>query len=152
MIVYEYASAVAYPGFQRGGCLRSGPIRKVGGCSSLQVRYEKWGGGGGGVQFTSDPIRKVGGEGGGPGAVRFRSDTKSGGLGLAHSKYVIVNKLTVTILAEGGAQAPGAPSLDTPLQVNLHHWCDAPYLGNNTPVNRLGNIRPVNIIGVSQLL
>ena len=22
---------VAYPGFQRGGCLRSGPIRKVGG-------------------------------------------------------------------------------------------------------------------------
>ena len=33
-----------------------------GGCSSLQVRYEKWGGGGGG-------------------AVRFRSDMKSGGGG-----------------------------------------------------------------------
>ena len=50
----------------------SGPIQKVGGggCSSLQVRYEKWGGGG---------------------AVCFKSDTKSGGLCLAHSKYVIVN-------------------------------------------------------------
>ena len=41
-------ATVAYPGFQRGGCLRSGPIRKVGGggggggCSPLQVRYEKW--------------------------------------------------------------------------------------------------------------
>ena len=42
---------VAYPGFQRGGCLRSGPIRKVGG-------------GGGAVHFRSD-IRKVGGGGGG---------------------------------------------------------------------------------------
>ena len=39
---------VAYPGFQRGGHLRSGPIRKVGG---------------GGGQFASGPIRKVG-EGG----------------------------------------------------------------------------------------
>ena len=49
----------------------SGPIRKVGG----------------GVQFASGPIRKVGGGG----AVCFKSDTKSGGLCLAHSKYVIVN-------------------------------------------------------------
>ena len=40
----------AYPGFQRGGCLRLGPIRKVGG----------GGGGGGGGQFASGPIRKVG--------------------------------------------------------------------------------------------
>ena len=50
---------MAYPGFQRGGCLRSGPIRKVGGGggSPLQVRYTKsvWG------------------------AIRLRSDTKSGG-------------------------------------------------------------------------
>ena len=46
---------MAYPGFQREGCLRSGPIQKVGG------------GGGGG--FRSD-IRKVGG---GP-FRRFRSD------------------------------------------------------------------------------
>ena len=38
----------AYPGFQRGGCLRLGPIRKVGG----------------GGQFASGPIRKVGGGGG----------------------------------------------------------------------------------------
>ena len=50
----------------------SGPIQKVGG---------------GGVQFASGPIRKVGGGG----AVCFKSDTKSGGLCLAHSKYVIVN-------------------------------------------------------------
>ena len=44
------------PGFQREGCLRSGPIQKVGG-----------GGGGGGGRFRSD-VRKVGGGGG-----RFRS-------------------------------------------------------------------------------
>ena len=48
---------VAYPGFQREGCLRSGPIHKV--CV--------WGGGGGGG-FRSD-IRKVGGP------FRVRSDT-----------------------------------------------------------------------------
>ena len=40
---------MAYPGFQRGGCLRSGPVRKVGGGGG--------GGGGGGEPF------------------RFRSDT-----------------------------------------------------------------------------
>ena len=51
---------MAYPGFQRGGCLRSGPKRKVGG-----------GGGGGAVHFRSD-IRKVGGGGG-----QF-ADSKSG--------------------------------------------------------------------------
>ena len=64
---WSYHVAVVYPGFQWGGCLKWGPIRKVGeggvqfasgpirkvggggggGCSSLQVRYEKWGGGGG---------------------------------------------------------------------------------------------------------
>ena len=82
---------MAYPGFQRGGCLRSGPIRKVGGGggggSPLQVRYTKSGGGGQstsgpiyenwrGGQSTSGPIRKVGGGGGGGGGpVRFRSDT-----------------------------------------------------------------------------
>ena len=62
-----------YPGFQRGGCLRSGPVRKVGGGggggsprqvrytksggeggNSLQVRYQKRGGGGGPVRFKSD--------------------------------------------------------------------------------------------------
>ena len=42
--------AVAYPGFQREGCLRSGPIQKVGGGGgALQVRYTKSGGGGGGI-------------------------------------------------------------------------------------------------------
>ena len=46
---------MAYPGFQRGGCLRSGPIQKVGG--ALQVRYTKsGGGGGGGGGCTSGPI------------------------------------------------------------------------------------------------
>ena len=65
--------------FSEGGCLMSGPIRKVGGGggggggSPLQVRYTKSGGGG---QFASGPILKVGGGGGGGGgAVRFRSDT-----------------------------------------------------------------------------
>ena len=75
-----HVHTVAYPGFQRGGCLRSGirkvggggqstsgsDIRKVGGGggNSLQVRYEKWGG-------TSGPIyEKWGGRG------RFRSDIR----------------------------------------------------------------------------
>ena len=44
--------AVAYPGFQRGGCLSSGPIRKAGwgggGCCRFLARYEKRGRGGGG--------------------------------------------------------------------------------------------------------
>ena len=54
---------MAYPGFQRGGCLRSGPIRKVGGGGGGQstsgpiYMYEKWEGGGT-VHFRSD-IRKV---------------------------------------------------------------------------------------------
>ena len=52
---------MAYPGFQREGCLRSGPIQKVGGGGgALQVRYTKSGGGGGG---------------GGGEPFRFRSDT-----------------------------------------------------------------------------
>ena len=43
---------MAYPGFQRGGCLRSGPIQKVGG-GALQVLYTKSGGGG---HSASGPI------------------------------------------------------------------------------------------------
>ena len=46
---------MAYPGFQRGGCLRSGPIQKVGG--------------GGGA------LRKVGGGGGALPVFHFRFDT-----------------------------------------------------------------------------
>ena len=46
---YHIIFTGAYPGFQRGGCLRSGPIRKVGGGQSTSgPKYEKWGGGGGG--------------------------------------------------------------------------------------------------------
>ena len=57
---------MAYTGFQRGECLRSGPIRKVGVQSTSGPI--KWGGGGGGwgaVHFKSD-LRKVGGGGGVP--------------------------------------------------------------------------------------
>ena len=39
---------VVYPGFQRGGCLRSGPIRKVGGGGG--------GGGGGGHSASSGKV------------------------------------------------------------------------------------------------
>ena len=49
-----------------GGQFASGPIRKWGGASLLEVRYTISGGGGGG--------------GGGGGAIRFRSDTKRGGI------------------------------------------------------------------------
>ena len=63
--------------FSEGGCLMSGPIRKVGGGggggggggSPLQVRYTK-SGGGGAIRFRSDTKSRRGG-----GAVRFRSDT-----------------------------------------------------------------------------
>ena len=81
---------MAYPGFQRGVCLRSGPIQKVGG--GLQVQYTKSGGGGGGG--ASGPIyqkweggggasgtiyEKWGGGGGGALQVRY---TKSGAIPL----------------------------------------------------------------------
>ena len=63
---------VAYPGFQRGGCLRSGHLRKVWGGNLLQVRYEKWGGGGNSLQVRYEKW------GGSPLQVRY---TKSGGGG-----------------------------------------------------------------------
>ena len=94
------------------GCLRSGPIRKVGvgvhfrsdirklgGQSTSGPIYENWGGGGGGGQSTSGPIFEKcgGGRGGGNslqvryekwggGAVRFRSDIRKlgGGGGAVH--------------------------------------------------------------------
>ena len=53
---------VAYPGFQRGGCLRLGPIRKVGGGSPLTTG----GGGGGGGETVR--LRRGGGAGQGPSA------------------------------------------------------------------------------------
>ena len=49
---------MAYPGFQRGGCLRSGPIRKAGVLSvSGPIRKVGGGGGGGGGLSVSGPIR-----------------------------------------------------------------------------------------------
>ena len=65
---------MAYPGFQRGGCLSSGPIRKAGGgggCCRFLARYEK---GGGGVLSVSSPIRKA--EGGGD-AIGFWPNTSA---------------------------------------------------------------------------
>ena len=91
---------VAYPGFQRGGCLRSGPIRKVWGGQStsgpiyekwgvgdspLQVRYTKSGGGGGDSPLQVRYTKSGGGGGGGGGSplqVRY--------LYLAHRKYLNV--------------------------------------------------------------
>ena len=77
------------PGFQRGG-------------ASGQARYEKWGGGGGGgggLLSASGLIRKVGG-GGGP---LFGINTLS----------IIINGYN---FGRGGAQAPGAPPLDTSMK------------------------------------
>ena len=110
---------MAYPGFQRGGCLRSGPIRKVGG------------GGGGAVHFRSD-IRKVGGGGGGP--VRFRSDTfvwhteniymylPTYYLGILHTRARMNMPAKVNLLqffchpyVRGGVRPPRAP-LNPPLR------------------------------------
>ena len=63
---------MAYPGFQRGGCLRSGPIREgwggggaVGFWPDTNVGGGGGGGGGGGVVLSaSGLIQKVGGGGG----------------------------------------------------------------------------------------
>ena len=70
------ASAPVYPGFQRGGCLGSGPIRKVGGAVHFRSDIRKMGA----VHFRSD-IRKMG-------AVHFRSDIrKVGGGVLKHPEH-----------------------------------------------------------------
>ena len=49
--------AVAYPGFQREGCLRSGPIQKVGG-GRFRSDIRKVGGGGGGGHSALGPIHR----------------------------------------------------------------------------------------------
>ena len=58
---------MAYPGFQRGGHLRSGPIRKVGGggASPLQVRYTKSGEGGNSLRVQYEKWGRAGEGGGG---------------------------------------------------------------------------------------
>ena len=86
---------MAYPGFQRGGCLRSGPILKAGG----------GGGGGGGVLSVSGPIRKNGG-GGGAGAIQ---NVLEGGAEELARKFLATTPILVFILetvTEGGARAP----------------------------------------------
>ena len=89
---------------RRGGCLRSGPIRKVGGGgqSTSGPIYEKWGGrGGGAVHFRSD-IRKVGGGGGG--AVHFRSDIrKVGGGGGGGAVHFWHTENTLSLIIHGFA-------------------------------------------------
>ena len=93
---------MAYPGFQRGGCLSTGPIRKAGGGGgggggavgfwpdtksgggvlSVSGPIRKAGGGGGrGVLLVSGPIQKAGGGGRGGGCCRFlvRYEKRRGG-------------------------------------------------------------------------
>ena len=109
---------MAYPGFQRGGCLRSGPIRKAGGGGGGgAVPIEKRGGGGaspGQVAVGFWPTKKQGGGGGGGGcldAARFSSFI------VAFREFdvsrLIINSIIQSIMlapmAEGGAQAPRAP-------------------------------------------
>ena len=80
----------------------------------LQVRYEKWGGGG---QFASGPIGKVGGGGGG-GAIRFRSDTKSGGGGdtfVWHKE----NTLSLIVINSYNFDQGGAEALHTRARMSL---------------------------------
>ena len=98
------AFTMAYPGFQRGGCLSSGPIRKAGGGGAVGFWPGTKSGGGVGVLSVSGPVRKAGGGGGGGGgggccrflaryekqggggggggAVGFGPGTKSGGGGV----------------------------------------------------------------------
>ena len=72
---------MAYPGFQRGGCLRSGPIRKVcGGQSTSGPIYEKWGVGDSPLQVRYTKSGGGGGGGGGDSPLQVRY-TKSGGGG-----------------------------------------------------------------------
>ena len=79
---------MAYPGFQRGRCLRSGPIRKVGG-GAVHFRSDirkvcvcGGGGGGGGGQSTSGVCVWGGGR-----AQWFRMMTL--GMGIMYSFYSI---------------------------------------------------------------
>ena len=101
---------VAYPEFQRGGCLRLGG---GGGGEGRDYIYNLWGRGG----PVSGPIRKVcvcvSGRGGD--AVRFKSDTKSGGLwhtANTLSLYLITNgymvlKSTRSTLSRSGYKRGG---------------------------------------------
>ena len=63
-----------------GGAIRfRSDTKKWGGGSPLQVRYTKRGGGGGGGQFASGTIRKVGGGGGGGNSLQVRYGKWRGG-------------------------------------------------------------------------
>ena len=88
--------SVAYPGFQRGGCLSSGPIRKAWG-----------GGGGGGVLSVSGPVRKAVGVGGGVLLVWPNTSAylECAGGGLARAKILA----TTPILETEGVPEPPEP-------------------------------------------
>ena len=97
---------MAYPGFQRGGCLSSGPIRKAGGggggCCRFLAQYEKRGGGG--VLSVSGPVRKGGGGGGGGGAIGLAQYKRVSRMcWLARAKILATTPILET---EGGARAP----------------------------------------------
>ena len=115
---------MAYPGFQRGGCLRSGPIRPI----------RKAGGGGGGVLSVSGPIRKAGGGGGGGGTVGFWLDTKRGGGGGAGAYPECAKKLAqCSIFIKTGqlwARARNCPVLMTLKYAWIRH-CSAKFFGNH---------------------
>ena len=73
----ERPSSVAYPGFQRGGCLSSGLIRKAGGLLSVSGAIRKAGGGGRCCRFLARYEKRWGGGC----AVGFWPDMKSEGGG-----------------------------------------------------------------------
>ena len=99
---------MAYPGFQRGGCLRSGPIRKVGGGGGGGLQSLTTGGGGGG-QSANDG----GGGGGAGGGVQSLT---TGGEGV---QLLTTGGGAVRLRRGGGggpAKTPSAPLVPTPLK------------------------------------
>ena len=134
---------MAYPGFQRGVCLRSGPIQKVGGGlqfqytksggggalqvrytksgGALQVRYTKSGRGGGGFRYD---IRKVGGGGRASGPIYQSMDIrKVGGGGGGRASGPIYQSMDIRKVGGGGGggalQVRYTKSGAIPLQIPL---------------------------------
>ena len=125
---YHIIFTGAYPGFQRGGCLRSGPIRKVGGGGGGGGQFTsgpktKRGGGG---QFASGPIRKVGGGGGGGGnSLQVRYE-KWGGNSLqvryekwGEGRYLCLATLSLITINGYNFDQGGAQALHTRARMSL---------------------------------